>query len=357
MGIEGGDLEYLGISVPLSRDEVYRVVYGSRLASRVLRPLGSFPCFNSDELYAKAREFNWNALFKPGQTFKITATVSDSGITHSQYAALTLKDAIVDSLRDENGTRPDVDRENPDLRIDLFLRRDEATLSLYYSDGVLHRRGYRKQAVEAPLKENLAAALIRFSGWTGQGKLYDFFCGSGTFLLEGAMIASRTPAGFFRERQGFESLPDFSGEAWAAVKSDMDSKIMPLPPDLIFGFDIDSKAVSATMTNLIGTPFAQSIHVARADFTELQDCFPDSVILSNPPYGVRLIEDEQGPLHKLYETFGRFLKTRCPGSRACIITPEGGFDKDIWFKPVKRLFFDNGGLEVCANLYSVRKNG
>ena len=121
---------------------------------------------------------------------------------------------MVDSLRAKHGTRPDIDRDDPDIRLDLFLRRDQATVSLYYSDGVLHRRGYRKQAVEAPIKENLAAALLRFAGWKGEGRLYDFFCGSGTFLIEAAMLATHTPAGSFRKTQGFESLSDFSPEAW-----------------------------------------------------------------------------------------------------------------------------------------------
>ncbi len=233
MGIEGGEID-LGVSIPLSRDEAYRIVYGSRLASRVLRPLSVFDCSSPEELYDNAAAFNWSLLIQPGQTFKITATVSDSSITHNHYAALKLKDAIVDSLREARGDRPHVDRDDPDIRIDLFLRRDQATLSLYYSDGALHRRGYRKQAVEAPLKENLAAALLRFSGWNGKQKLCDFFCGSGTILMEAAMMVTKTPAGFFRATQGFETLPDFSKEAWEKIKLEMDSQIVPLPPDSLF---------------------------------------------------------------------------------------------------------------------------
>jgi 23S rRNA (guanine2445-N2)-methyltransferase / 23S rRNA (guanine2069-N7)-methyltransferase len=152
LGVAGGKAEYLGVTVPLSREEVYRVVYGSRLASRVLRPLATFSSRTPEALYEKAYAFNWSAVLKPEQTLKVTATVSDSAITHSQFAALKLKDAVVDSLRDRHGARPNIDREDPDIRLDLFLRKDEATVSLYYSDGVLHRRGYRKQAVEAPIK-------------------------------------------------------------------------------------------------------------------------------------------------------------------------------------------------------------
>ena len=357
LGVEGGNAEYLGVTVPLSQEDVYRVVYGSRLASRVLRPLGTFECYSSEELYSNAYAFNWSQLIQFGQTFKITATVSDSGITHSHYAALKLKDAIVDSLRDQYGERPNVDREDPDIRIDLFLRRDQATISLYYSNGVLHRRGYRKQAVEAPIKENLAAALLRFSGWDKKQKLHDFFCGSGTLLLEAAMMATRTPAGFFRDVQGFETLPDFDSEVWEKVKSEMDSQIIPLASDLIFGSDIDAKAIAAFRTNLLETPFADAIHLERSDFNQLKGPFEDAVVVTNPPYGVRLEQGEDVVLHKLYESFGRFLKTQCPGGKVCMVIPDEGLEKEIWFKPAKRLFFDNGGLEVHASLYTIRKDG
>ncbi len=353
MGIAGGAAEYLGVSLLLSRDEAYRVVYGSRLASRLLRPLASFPCRDPEELYAKARGFNWSAVLKPEQTLKVTATVSDSTITHSQYAALKLKDAVVDALRDQHGARPDIDREDPDIRLDLFLRKDQATVSLHYSDGVMHRRGYRRQAVEAPIKENLAAALLRFAGWKGEGRLHDFFCGSGTILIEAAMRATRTPAGAFRKCQGFETLPDFSAEAWGLIKSEMDAQIVPLPPDLIFGYDIDARAMAAVRANLEGTPFASAIKLTQKDFNRLEGPFRDAVIITNPPYGVRLDEGGEPP-HPLYRDFGHFLKTKCESSRACVVIPDPSLEKDIWFKPEKRLELDNGGLAVSANLYRIR---
>ncbi len=352
MGVAGAKPEYLGVSVPLSREEVYRVVYGSRLASRVLRPLASFPCRDPDELYQQAAVFNWSAVLKPEQTLKVTATVSDSGITHSQFAALKLKDAVVDSLRTQYGTRPNIDREDPDVRFDLFLRRDQATVSVYYSDGVLHRRGYRKQAVEAPIKENLAAALLRFAGWRGEGRLYDFFCGSGTILIEAAMAATKTPPGSFRKRQGFEALPDFSPALWEKVKTEMDAAIAPLAPGLLFGYDIDARAMAASRANLEGTPFASAIKLTQKDFQRLEGPFPDAYIVTNPPYGVRLGESAAA-LHGLYESFGRFLKTKCAGSRACVVIPDPSLEKDIWFKPGRQLVLDNGGIEVHANLYSV----
>ena len=344
---------HLGVEAELTRDEVYRVVYGSLLASRVLRPLGSFDCPNEEALYENALDFSWDALIQPGQTFKITASVADSGITHSHYAALKLKDAIVDSLREARGERPDVDKDDPDIRINLFLHRDVATISLYYSDGIMHKRGYRPHAVEAPLKENLAAAMIRLARWDGSEPLRDFFCGSGTILLEAAMVATHTPGGFFRHTQGFEALPDFDAATWETVKAELDAKIVPLRPGLIGGADIDSSSVLAARANIKTTPFHGAISVGLGDFKKLDGNFAGSVIVTNPPYGVR-VGGEESEVHKLYEDFGYFLKTKCPGSRAAILFPDPKFEKDIWFKPTRGMFLDNGALDVRANVYEVK---
>jgi putative N6-adenine-specific DNA methylase len=345
---------HLGVEAELTREEVYRVVYGSLLASRVLRPLGSFACPDENTLYETAADFNWDALIRPGQTFKISASVADSALTHSHYAALKLKDAIVDSLREARGERPDVDKDNPDIRVNLFLHRDQATISLYYSDGIMHKRGYRPHAVEAPLKENLAAAMLRLARWDGTEPLRDFFCGSGTILLEAAMVATHTPGGFFRDVQGFEALPDFDPETWDRVKAELDAKIVPLKPGLIGGADIDSSSVLAARANIKTTPFHGAIAVGLGDFKKLDGNFEGSVIVTNPPYGVRVGGDEK-EVHKLYEDFGYFLKMKCPGSRAVILFPDPSYEKDIWFKPTRGMFLDNGALDVRANVYEVKE--
>lgn len=352
MGIAEVTVKPLGVEAVMSREEVYRVVYGSRLASRVLRPLATFPCRDPEELYAQAARFNWSRIMKTDQTLKVTASVSDSSITHSHYAALKLKDAIVDNLREKTGERPSIDRETPDVRLDLYLRQDQATISLYYSDGIMHRRGYRIQQMEAPLKENLAAAVIRFAGWKGDNPFVDLFCGSGTFLIEAAMAATRTPAGFFRPTQGFESLPDFSASAWAKVKQEMDREILPLAKGLITGVDISARAMAATRANLAKTPYMDAIKLVQKDFARMEGPFQGRTLVGNPPYGVRL-EDTQEGVKELYKVIGQFLKTRCEGSRAYILIPSGGFEKEIWFKPDRTLAIDNGALEVTVAEYAV----
>lgn len=352
LGVEGATIRPLGVEVNMSRDEVYRVVYGSRLASRVLRPLASFPCKDPEELYANAIKFNWSKILRSDQTLKVTASVSDSSITHSHYAALKLKDAIVDHLREKTGERPSIDRETPDVRLDLYLRQDQATISLYYSDGIMHRRGYRIQAVEAPLKENLAAAIIRFSGWKGDNQFADLFCGSGTFLIEAAMVATRTPAGFFRPTQGFESLPDFSASSWAKVKGEMDREILPLAKGLITGVDISARAMAAARANLAKTPYIDAVKLVQKDFARMEGPFQGWTLVGNPPYGVRL-EDTQEGVKELYKVVGQFLKTRCEGSRAYILIPNATFEKEIWFRPDRKLMIDNGALEVTVAEYVI----
>lgn len=352
LGIAGAKPVYLGVEASLSREEVYRVVYASRLASRVLRPLATFPCRNPEELYAHAVRFNWARILREGQTLKVSASVSDSAITHSQYAALKLKDAVVDSLREHTGARPSIDRETPDVRLDLFLRHDQATISLYYSDGIMHRRGYRIQAVDAPLKENLAAAVLLFAKWKGEKSLVDLFCGSGTFLIEGAMIATRTPGGYFRETQGFETLPDFSASLWSKVKAEMDKEILPLPKGLITGVDVSARAMAATRANLARTPWLDAVKLVQKDFTRLEGPYADKVIVANPPYGVRL-EDTQEGLKEFYKALGQFLKMKCSGSRAYVLVPEGDLYKEIWFKPERTLAIDNGALSVTVSEYSI----
>lgn len=367
LGVTGVRPGHLGVEADLTREQVYRVAYASRLASRVLRPLATFHCPDDATLYEEASALNWAAILKPGRTFAISASVADSSITHSQYAALRLKDAVVDVLRDERGERPDVDREDPDVRLDLHIHRDRAVVSLYYSTGVMHKRGYRAHAVEAPLKENLAAALLRLAQWDPFGRkepLRDFFCGSGTILLEAAMLATRTPAGWFRARQGFEELPDYDAETWHAVKAELDAAIVPLAPGLVGGADIDAQAVRAARANLAKTPWANAVTVAQADFRKLDGDYANAVVVTNPPYGVRVGSKtgeldaegakDEAALHKLYQDFGYFLKMRCAGARACILFPDPAFEKDIWFKPARGMFLDNGALAVRANVYEVK---
>jgi putative N6-adenine-specific DNA methylase len=321
---------------------LYRVNYCSRLVSRVLAPLAAFPCFSEQALYDAARSIEWEELLSPKQTLAVFASVGESRIFHSRYAALKLKDAIADRFRERCGRRPNVDTEHPDAWIHLNIRNDRALISLDTSGGSLHRRGYRRQSVAAPLQETLAAAMVRLSGWQGERPLVDPMCGSGTILAESHMRYCRIPAAFKRERFGFAAMPDFVPRTWDEVRRKSDAEIRPLPKGLLRGSDSDRQAVAAVRANLAEIPGSRLVEVERKDFRDLPG-IPGSTIVTNPPFGVRVGGLPQARL--LYKEFGDFLKQRCPGSTAYVLCGSLELAKAIGLKPSRRFVLFNGPLE------------
>jgi putative N6-adenine-specific DNA methylase len=322
---------------------LYAVNYCARLVSRVLAPLTVFTCRDRSALYRAAKAIDWPALFSPDQTFGVFANVSgNANLRHSKFAALCLKDAVVDRFRDRFGRRPDVNREDPDLWLNLHLERTRATIHLDTSGGGLHRRGYRQETVTAPMRETLAAAVVSLSGWTGQRPLYDPMCGSGTLLCEAMMAACAIPSGYLRPRFGFQFLPDFDAALWQRVKNHSNSAIRRLPPGLVAGSDSNSRAVDAARANCRTLPGGNGVAVTRARFESLPD-LRNRVILCNPPYGVRL---EQGRrLDGFYRSLGDFLKQRCKGSEAYIYFGERAHIKHVGLKPAWKKPMRNAGLD------------
>jgi putative N6-adenine-specific DNA methylase len=334
--------EYRGIQFRADRATLYRINYQTRLLSRCLAPLISFACPDADVLYQRARQVAWEDFFKRGNTFAVSANVSDSGISHSKFAALRLKDAVADYFNETTGRRPDVSVRNPDILLNLHIRKNRAVISLDTSGGALHRRGYRKEAVTAPMQETAAAAIIRLSRWDGSVPLYDPFCGSGTLLCEALMAYCRIPAGIFRNRFGFESLPDFDRAVWQQVKKEADRLIRELPEGLIAGSDISGEAVGAARTNLIGLHDGKKVSVKRTDFKELP-AIERRVIVANPPYGIRMGGDED--LESFYKALGDFLKQKCTGSTAYIYFGERRYIKNIGLKASWKKPITAGGLD------------
>jgi putative N6-adenine-specific DNA methylase len=334
--------EFSGIHFKADRPTLYGINYQTRLLSRCLAPLASFPCSDTDRLYQKAKQIRWEDFFARGHTFAVAGNVSNSAITHSKFAALRLKDAVADYFKDTSGRRPDVSVRNPDILLNLHIKANQAVISLDTSGGALHRRGYREKAVAAPMQETVAAAIIRFSQWDGSVPLYDPLCGSGTLLCEALMRYSNIPAGVFRDRFGFELLPDFDRAAWNQVKKQADGHIRELPPGLIAGSDLSKEAVSAARTNLMGLHFGNSVSVGRADFQKLP-ALEGYVIVTNPPYGIRMGNDED--LEGFYKNLGDFLKQKCKGSTAYIYFGERRFIKEIGLKASWKKPITAGGLD------------
>jgi putative N6-adenine-specific DNA methylase len=294
---------------------MYRINYMTRLCTRVLAPLLTFDCHSDRYLYKRAYSIPWTDLLSVGQTFAVDANVTDSHIRHSRYAAQRLKDAIVDRFRDGSGKRPDVDPRDPDIWLNLFIRKNKATISLDTSGGSLHRRGYRVASVEAPMQETVAAAIIRYTGWDGERPLHDPMCGSGTLIAEAAMHYCRVPAGHLRKSFGFERLPDFDGTLWKRVREECDGKIRSLPPGLISGSDKSRSDADVARRNCHELPGGENISISVRSFQRI-DSLDDTVIVCNPPYGIRL-KDEGDPGRLLGE-FSEFLVERCRGAVAYI---------------------------------------
>ena len=342
LGAEDVHSEFSGIYFKADKATLYRINYLTRLLSRCLAPLVSFACPDTDTLYQTAKQVTWENFFGEDSTFAVSGIVSDSAISHSKYAALRVKDAIADYFKEKTGQRPNVSTRDPDILLNLHVRKDQAVISLDTSGGALHRRGYREEAVSAPMQETIAAAIIRFSEWDGSVPLYDPLCGSGTLLCEALMRYSHVPAGIFRKRFGFESLPDFDRPVWHQVKKETEVQIRELPKKLLAGSDVSIEAVRAARTNLMGLHYGNRVTIERVDFLKLP-VFKEHVIVTNPPYGIRMGGDRN--LDLFYKNFGDFLKQKCKGSTAFVYFGDRKYIKKIglkasWKQPIKA-----GGLD------------
>jgi putative N6-adenine-specific DNA methylase len=342
LGAENIRPEYGGIYFNADNEALYRINYSTRLATRILAPLVSFDCPSDDQLYEKAKGISWTDFISGENTFAIFSNVSNSRITNSHYASLRLKDGIVDSFRELTGNRPDIDPRNPDIWLNLHIRDDRAVISLDTSGGSLHRRGYRKDSVSAPMQETVAAAIIGYTEWSGEAPLYDPMCGSGTLLCEALMHYCKIPSGFFREQFGFKFLPDYDDALWRKVKKDLDSRIRELPEGHISGSDISSRAVEISKTNILNLPFGDKVKLETLDFREHKG-LENGTIVANPPYGIRMGNRQE--LDLLYKSLGDFLKRKCKGSTAFIYFGERSFIKKTGLKPAWKKPLKTGGLD------------
>ncbi len=334
--------DYKGVYFNADIPTIYRINYTSRLLSRVLAPLVTFPCHTTNILIQKAKKINWEDFLSVKKTFAISASVSKSRITNSLYASQCLKDGIADYFRDKYGKRPDVEVVNPDVRFNLHIDKDTAVISLDTSGDSLHKRGYRLLAGEAPMQETLAAAIIRISKWDGEQPLWDPMCGSGTILCEALMHYCRIPAQKLRKKFGFFNLPEFNQDEWYKIKDEYDGRIRPLPKNIISGSDKSQNAIDVARENLSHIPYTGSVELKKRQFQE-RESFENGVLITNPPYGIRLGDKEE--VQSLYKELGDFLKTSCAGTSAFIYTGNPELRKHIGLKTTRRIHLDNGKLE------------
>lgn len=342
LGAANTKVSYRGVYFNADKETLYKINYTSRLLSRVLAPLKSFHCNNTNVLYKTSLQVKWEDFLSLDKTFSISASVSKSNINNSLFASQRLKDAIADYFRNRYDKRPNVDTGNPDVRFNLHIEKDEAVISLDTSGESLHKRGYRLLAGEAPMQETLAAAIIRISNWDGENLLWDPMCGSGTILCEALMHYCRIPAQKLRKNFGFFNLPDFDNELWNKIKEDSESKIRPLKKGLISGSDKSQKMLDVAKENLSRLPYSDSVELNCHPFQHVKQ-FENGTLITNPPYGIRLgnIED----VKDLYKELGDFLKTNCKGTSAFIYTGDPALRKSIGLRTSRRVPLVNGKLE------------
>ena len=333
---------YRGVYFSADRDSLYRIVYCALTISRVLCPLIRFQAHSPEYLYKRVQDIDWTKLFTNRRTFAVFATVANSAIRHSQYAALTVKDAIVDQFRDKTGSRPDIEPLNPDLWINLYLHANRATISLDLSGGSMHRRGYRVESIEAPMQETVAAVMVAMTGWNGERPFVDPMCGSGTLLCEALMRYCRIPAAYLRPKQGARFMPDYDAAAWDAMKKQSDVAIRALPEGMIKGSDASRDAAHAARTNLSKLPDGRRVVVDAKRYQEIESIH-DATIVTNPPYGVRVGKRDAMP--EFVREFGDFLKQRCTGSTAFVYFGERELIKSVGLRPTFKKPLANGGLD------------
>lgn len=320
---------------------VYRANLALRTAIRVLLPLASGPAGDRDSLYGLAAGIGWESLIGAGQSLAVEAVGRTPELPHSGFAALVVKDAIVDRIRARRRQRPNVDRADPDLRVHVHLDPGETAISLDSSGEPLSRRGYRLQGAEAPLTETLAAGLLLLADYDGARPLLDPMCGSGTLAAEAALIASRTAPGLERA---------FAAERWPfhdpALLEDEKRRARGLsrtPPAVIAASDVDAKMVATTTRNLRRARQLRFVSIDRADVRDLKPPGPDTLIVANPPYGHRLGELEE--LRPLYRALGDALKQRAAGCTAWLLVGARELANEIGLKASRRIVVFNGPIE------------
>jgi len=363
LGAENAKETVAGVSLTGTLACLYRICLESRLANRVLLRLEEFGVAGDDDLYAGVREVRWREHFRPDTTFAIDFSGTSDEIRNSHYGAQRTKDAIVDHFRDHGGRRPSVDTRRTGIRVNVRLHRGRAAVSLDLAGDSLHRRGYREAGGAAPLKENLAGALLLRAGWpavaAAGGALVDPLCGSAVLLIEGALMAAGIAPGLLRRRWGFEGWLGHAPEIWRdildAARARRDGAEAAEWPEII-GYDASGHAVQMAERNIAGAGLTGRIRVRRKELAGLvrpsHHPLPYGLVITNPPYGER-IGDEASLVH-LYRFLGAKLKSEFRGWQGAMITGNPALGKTMGLKAVKQYRFFNGPIPCRLLLFDIR---
>ena len=348
MGAKDVEIGRRMVSFTGDKEMMYRANFQLHTAIRILKPIRHFKAKSADDVYEEIKKIDWTEYLGTEKTFTVDSVVFSEEFRHSKFVSYKVKDAIVDQFREKTGKRPNISVANPDIRLNMHIADDKCTLSLDSSGESLHRRGYRQESVEAPLNEVLAAGMILLSGWQGDTDFIDPMCGSGTLLIEAALIAKNMAPGLFRKEYAFEKWPDFDAELFDAIYNDES-----LERDFnhkICGYDIDMKAVNTARMNVKAAGLSDVISVEQQDFKEFTQPQNKSIMITNPPYGERISTPD---LMGTYKMIGERLKHQFKGNDAWVLSyREECFDQ-IGLKPSIKIPLYNGSLECEFRKYQM----
>ena len=346
LGAENVELGNRMVSFDGDLAMLYKANLCCRTALRILKPIVMFTADSTDELYDYLRDLDWEQFMDADTTFSVDSNVFGDDFTHSKFVTYRVKDAIVDHFRDKNGSRPSIRLEGADLQINVHIAGNRVTVSLDSSGEPLFKRGYRVEQTEAPINEVLAAGIILKTGWRGDSDFLDPMCGSGTFLIEAALIAANINPGIYRESFAFEKWKDFDKDLFEELYND-DSEEREFHYK-IFGGDIDPDAIAVARKNIKSAKVEEMIELSCRPLTEWEADTAEGVIVTNPPYGERL---RPANLNNLYKEIGSTLKNNFQGWHAWIIGYMDEQMKEIGLKPSVKIPLHNGNLECSLREY------
>lgn len=354
LGANNVQVERRAVSFTGDKRMLYTANMCLRTASRVLVPILSFKAQKADDIYEQVKALDWSQYMTVKTTFQIDATVYSDYFRHSQFVTYRVKDAIVDYWMEHENQRPSVKLEGADLYLNVHIAGDRVTLSLDSSGESLHKRGYRVANTQAPINEALAAGMLLLAGWNGQSDFYDPMCGSGTLLIEAALIARNIAPGVYRQGFAFEKWADFDADLWDEVYND-DSREREFKHK-IYGSDAGFYAVQAAQKNIQSASLQRDIEVKQIRIEELRLADTNTegaLVMINPPYGERLSQDKN--VLRLYQDMGTALKHQFSGATAWVISSNEEALKCIGLRPAKKIHLVNGDLECLFNKYELFK--
>ncbi len=328
---------------------MYKANLSLRSALKILKPIYHFRAFNDQSLYKGIQGIDWSKYLNANQTFVIDTTIHSDNFKHSQFVSQKAKDAIVDQFRDKFGQRPSIDKDFPDLRINIHIDRDQCSVSLDTSGASLHHRGYRTATNIAPINEVLAAGMLLLSGWDGSSDFLDPMCGSGTILVEAAMIACNIPANINRKEFAFEKWNDWDNDLFDQIIDALMKRTREFH-HTIMGYDKAPSAVQKAKDNVQNANLEDYITISQANFFETnKETVGPLQMVFNPPYGERLDID----LERFYREMGDTLKNNYPNTNAWFITANLESLKYVGLRPSRKIKLFNGSLEARLVKYEM----